>query len=147
MSEALFILTTIYVAYVVFVVVDGEKTASRNNPKKEKYVSSEATIIADAPLAPMSSPESVAEQPAPVTAPPVETKAATVNSNSLRNPKTGEISKISSYPFTKRWIKEALVSEGLLEKIYTNAELNDELNVKIRQALETLKEMPDYQQA
>lgn len=149
MSEALFILTTTYIAYVVFVVTEGEKNASRHHPKREKAVNQTFDVIADAPVESMTSAaaptiEPVAAEPAPIVA-TVKPQMATKNTQSVRNPKTGEISKVTSYPFTKRWIKEALVREGLLEKIYTNAELNDTLNVKIKQALETLKEMPGYQ--
>ncbi len=76
------------------------------------------------------------------------TKAATTETdedNSLRNPLTGEIAKIpNNYRFSKRWIKEALVAEELLDKIYKNSELNDEINTKIKAALETLKTMQKY---
>ncbi|MEY4767425.1 MAG: hypothetical protein RL637_64, partial [Pseudomonadota bacterium] len=72
--------------------------------------------------------------------------AATAHILQLRNPLTGEISKVPhSYPFAKRWIKEALVREGLLEKVYSNHELNVWVNAKTKKALATLKTMSNYQ--
>ena len=66
-------------------------------------------------------------------------------SDSLRNPETGEVAKIpNNYRFSKRWIKEALVKEGFLDKIYKNNELNGESNAKIKQALAELQAMEKY---
>ncbi|WP_349432145.1 hypothetical protein Q9L42_004980 [Methylomarinum sp. Ch1-1] len=51
----------------------------------------------------------------------------------------------NNYRFTKRWVKEALVNEGLLDKIYKNNELDDATNAKIKTALDKLKAMDKYQ--
>jgi hypothetical protein len=51
----------------------------------------------------------------------------------------------NNYRFSKRWIKEILVTEGLLEKIYKNSELTDEVNGKIKQALVNLRGIEKYQ--
>ena len=73
-------------------------------------------------------------------------KAAPILIDSLKNPKTGEIVKIpNSYAFAKRWIKDALVEEKLLDKIYKNTELDDATNAKILAAIEKLKQLPKYQ--
>lgn len=72
-------------------------------------------------------------------------KVTTEGSDELKNPKTGEISKIpNNYRFGKRWIKDALVSEGLLDKVYKNNELTDEVNVRIQAALSSLAKMDQY---
>ncbi|MGZ8191726.1 MAG: hypothetical protein ACXWTS_10940, partial [Methylococcaceae bacterium] len=99
--------------------------------------------------------QAVVEQPKPqISIPkvqPVATKktAPTVMPNtakgSVRDPKTGEIASISSnYRFTKRWVKEALVAEGLLEKIYKNNELDTDTEAKIKDALVKLETMDKY---
>jgi|JFJP01.1.fsa_nt_gi hypothetical protein len=139
MSEILFILTTLYVAYVFYNTANQPKSASR--PAAHKAESPSQINV----LTPNEIPAAAITENKPVTE---EAKLAldpdTINS--VRNPLTGEVSKISSnYPFTKRWIKEALVSEGLLEKIYSTGELNEEINEKIKQALTTLKTLPQYQ--
>ena len=73
-------------------------------------------------------------------------KTAPVVIDSLKNPKTGEVVKIpNSYAFAKRWIKDALVEEKLLEKVYKNTELDDATNAKILVAIEKLKQLPKYQ--
>lgn len=63
----------------------------------------------------------------------------------LKNPTTGEIATTySNYRFTKRWIKEALVAEGLLDKIYKNNELNADTEASIKQALAKLEALEQY---
>lgn len=124
MSEIIFILVTVYVAYVVYVVVNDNKASVA---EKHEEVVVDAMIEAVNPGA------------------AVEVTNTTVASDEVRNPKTGEISKIpNNYRFGKRWIKEALVSEGLLEKIYKNSELNEEVDAKIQQALIALSALENY---
>lgn len=136
MSEILFILTTLYVAYVFYNTANQPKSAPR--PAHKAQSPSQINV-----LTPNEIPAVVVIENKPVTAKPA-LDPETIHS--VRNPLTGEVSKISSnYPFTKRWIKEALVSEGLLEKIYSTNELNEEVNEKIKQALTTLKTLPQYQ--
>jgi len=130
MSEVIFILTTVFVAYVVYRVTNDDK-ASNNT----------VTPAAETPENPVE--ESVTE---PEVVSKSEEKEESVEENSLRDPNTGEIAKIpNNYRFSKRWIKEALVTEGLLEKIYKNSELNDDSNAKIKAALEQLKTIEKYQ--
>jgi hypothetical protein len=45
----------------------------------------------------------------------------------------------------RRWIKEALVKEGLLDKIYKTNELDSVAVDKINKAIGELKEMDKYQ--
>jgi hypothetical protein len=63
----------------------------------------------------------------------------------LKNPATGEIAPLpADYRFAKKWIKDALVSEGLLDRIYKNSDLDRKNRTRIREALERLKAMPKY---
>lgn len=160
MSEVLFILTTIYVAYVVYKVADNAKVEKRVN--KPAVVETIITPSGSIPIA--EAAVAIVEEVAPaveaaVTAAVIESapvaevkteekaeqvKAAPVSSN-LRDPKTGEAAKVTNnYRGLKRWLKEALVAEGLLEKVYSNSELNDDTNAKIKVALEAIKAMSKY---
>jgi len=49
-----------------------------------------------------------------------------------------------NYRFTKRWIKEALVAEGLLDKVYKNDELNADIGEKIKSAVLKLEAIDKY---
>ena len=70
---------------------------------------------------------------------------ATDNVIAFRNPDTGEEAKVPpSYPFSKRWIKDALVTEGLLDHVYKNNELDDANTKKVMEALEKLKTIEKY---
>lgn len=138
MAELLFIATTIFVAYVVFEVT-GKKDLSKSTaepaaPATTKTVNKAETVVGEPPLIePIAKTSKVKTAPAPST-------------DSLRNPKTGEITKVTNnYAFLKRWIKDALVEEGLLEKIYKNNELDSDTQTKIHEALQQLKAMPKYQ--
>lgn len=154
MAELLFIATTVFVAYVVFSVVGGKKT----NPEAVKPITD---IEPATPTAKPETPAAAAKPVAQAAAAPAKTKSKTKSKttatkapktasapagDSLKNPKTGEVAKLpSNYAFTKRWIKEALVEEGLLEKIYKNNELDSNNTAKIQEALQQLKAMEKYQ--
>lgn len=166
MAELIFIATTIFVAYVIFTVTDDKKTksepkqteaakpalvaetvevkvevkAEKSAPAKAKPA---AKPVAAKPAAKAAKPKTAAKPKAAVVAAPAATTE--VPSDSLRNPKTGEVVKIpNSYAFAKRWVKDALVEEGLLDKIYKNNELDNEANAKIQAAIEQLKQMAKY---
>jgi hypothetical protein len=63
----------------------------------------------------------------------------------MTHPKTGEEAKVTNnYRMTKRWVKEALITEGLLEKIYKNTELDAPTKIKVSQALSIIKAMDKY---
>ncbi len=160
MAELLFIATTVFVAYVVFDVVGKKKAKSEVAPVPIKPASTPApaedrTEKAAPPAAtakPVSKPKAAprkakaisAKSPAP--ADPVTAPATAVTSDSLKNPKTGEVAKIpGNYAFAKRWIKDALVEEGLLDKVYKNNELDTVNTAKIQAALQQLQSMKKYQ--
>lgn len=167
MAELLFIATVVFVAYVVFVVLGKkneipepskaettpprveepakpepennaptlEKAPATSKPTRPKTTAGKASS-AKAPLPPVteSAPEIVAAAP-----------KSTVG-DTLKNPKTGEVAKVpASYAFAKRWIKDALVEEGLLDKVYKNNELDDAVNGKIHAAIQQLRAMDKYQ--
>jgi hypothetical protein len=79
------------------------------------------------------------------TTPAATTQDIVKNKKGLRDPKTGEVAtSYNNYRFTKRWIKDALVSEGLLEKVYKNNELDAATEVAIKEALVKLEGMDKY---
>lgn len=150
MTEVFFILTIVFVAYVVFSVVSDEKKNLQRQTEAEKNTD---TVTPEVPVTPPKESTSTAKatketKPATKATASAKSTAETspkTESESLRNPKNGEVAKIpNNYRFSKRWIKEALVKEGLLDKIYKNNELNDEANVKIKQALADLQAMEKY---
>lgn len=160
MAELLFIATTVFVAYVLFTVVGGEKKKpeATSQPAVEPVTRKEEP----APLAEkITPPAPAAKKPAnkaskaPAAKPkatsaskaqPATPAPAAASSDSLKNPKNGEVAKLpSNYAFAKRWIKEALVEEGLLDKIYKNNELDSDTNAKITSALQQLKSLEKYQ--
>ena len=136
MSEVLFILTTVFVAYVVYTVVNDQKAPAKVEVKPVKQADPVQVVAA--------------EQAATATPPPAEQKPTAktppaAGKGELRNPKTGEVSKVpSNYRFSKRWIKDILVEEGLLEKVYKNNELDEAVEEKIKAALLKLEAMEKY---
>jgi hypothetical protein len=94
-------------------------------------------VAAEAPVA-----AAVAEAPVAEAAPEAQEPRTVVM---LKNPTTGEIAPLpADYRFAKKWIKDALVSEGLLDRIYKNSELDRKNRTRIREALERLRAMPKY---
>lgn len=139
MTEFFFVLTVIYAAYVIFVTVTDKK-------KPHVVDDSAPAMFSVANTAKPLIPENIKAQPLvkPTTSPKTAKVAAT--KTGLKNPQTGEIATgYANYRFMKRWIKEALVAEGLLEKVYKNNELNDEVEVKIKEAIAQLEVTNHYQ--
>jgi hypothetical protein len=143
MTEVLFILTTVFVAYVVYVIVNEPKTkdkkATKPEPQKTELTQTQPEAVAK-PVTPQENPE--------INKKTTTTKAvsATPSKSGLKDPQTGEVAKTySNYRFTKRWIKDALVTEGLLDKVYKNNELNSEIEEKIKHALTQLEAIDKYQ--
>jgi outer membrane biosynthesis protein TonB len=198
MTEGLFVLTTLFVAYVIYVIINEKKTegtAPKSTPVAQPKQQATVTEVPKAPAAKASpvaakpaaakpvvaakKPVEVAEAPKPTpkvapkpTAAPIEvaskpvptpkaaskpvaaTKPApvvaaaveTVKGTGLKDPKTGEVAtNYSNYRFTKRWIKEALVTENLVDKVYKNDELNAGVEAKIRAGIAKLESMKEYQ--
>ncbi len=184
MTEGLFVLTTLFVAYVIYTIVnekkaDGDKStksvaeatqkvqqASVSDkpkaaaPKTEAKPAPKPTVAKKAVAKPAAKPieaKKTVEEPAPMkaAAKPVETKKTpeptstpeptAIKGTGLKDPKTGEVAtSYSNYRFTKRWIKEALVAEKLLEKVYKNDELNANVEGQIKAAIIKLEGMKKY---
>jgi hypothetical protein len=163
MTEVLFIVTTIFVAYVLYVVVSEQKSTSNSveqPPKVEKPVEAvKKAAVQSAPkkvkaaenkpvaAAKATPPPAAKASPAPAkVAPAAVVVAPEAGKRGLKDPKTGEVATTySNYRFTKRWIKEALVAEGLLDKIYKNDELNTAIEANIKTALSKLEAIKKYQ--
>lgn len=185
MTEGLFLITTLFVAYVVYVIVNEKKTESDakksavtvkktesvavavEKPKPAVKVKAEPakTTAAKAPVfaksavapkpaakaavstKPVATPKAVATKPAAVIKEEEAPSAAQApKSSGLKDPISGEIvTTYSNYRFTKRWIKEALVAEGLVEKVYKNDELNAAVEAKIKEAIAKLEGNKKYQ--
>lgn len=160
MIEGLFALTTVFVAYVVYQIVNEPKDT--NTSETPPTVQPEPPVASPAPTT--EPPAAIVEQPVPdavveeVAAVETETTAAvevapaveavaepSTTKPGLKNPKTGEVVLVyNNYRFAKRWVKEALVSEGLLSKIYKNNELNADVEAKIKVALAKLEAIDKY---
>lgn len=143
MAELFFIATTIFVAYVLFAVTGDKKKEPAASPVKTPAApaASEQPVKAAPPT---QTVEKTATSKAKTTSPKAQSTPAPADS--LKNPKTGEIAKVpGNYAFAKRWIKDALVEEGLLDKVYKNNELNEANTRKIHDALQQLKALEKYQ--
>jgi zona occludens toxin (predicted ATPase) len=143
MTELLFTLTIAFSGYVLYEVF---KTVSdtHESPAQET-VSAPAAVVAVAsppakePVAPVAA---LKAEPTPVT---VAASAVEPRGPSLRDPASGEIAPIpTNYRFAKKWIKEALVTEGLLPKVYKNSELKGDTNGQVKDALEKFKGLEKY---
>lgn len=149
MTEVMFILTTIFVAYVVYNIVNEKQTVIK-------------TTKTEAPTEHVQAFTAVAEPPKPEPQPQIQPKPAVAAStakketvkpvvantvkSALRDPNTGEVAAIANnYRFMKRWIKEALVAEGLLDKVYKNNELDSATEALIKQAVLKLESLEKYQ--
>ncbi|WAK02697.1 hypothetical protein [Methylobacter sp. YRD-M1] len=153
MAEALFILTTIFVAYVVYAVVNDQRATAKSTVPQVKSEKQEVAAVQpqvetasqkEAPAARRAAarPAAAARRAAPAKPAP----APEAGKGEVRNPATGEVvSAHSNYRFTKRWVKEALVAEGLLDKIYKNNELDAAIEAKIKGAMAKLASMDKYQ--
>lgn len=131
------LLVGLTVIFVVFVIYEVFKTVSRS----ESAPSPEA--------APEPEPKAVEAPGKPVVAEaaePVAKEAAHAERGAqLRNPVTGEVSSApTNYRFAKKWVKEALVAEGLLDRVYKPTELNDAVAAKTKDALDKLKTLDKY---
>jgi hypothetical protein len=163
MTEILFILTVLFAAYLAY-SLSGEQRATIKPVEqvaKPQPVETVAIAVKTEP-APAPAARLIPTEPAPVTTPVIAVKTPAVKSvkpiqkpaviqntdtikREIRNPKTGEIATPhGNYQFTKRWIKEALVAEGLLDKIYKSAELTTAIEQDIKVATAKLAQLDNY---
>ncbi len=143
MFEVLFIFTVIFVAYVVYTTANEQKATPK--PSSEPKAKPETPkVVIERPV-PVPKISAKIKKPAPIK----KTASTTVTKNTvkkgLRDPKTGEIATTyNNYRFTKRWIKDALVTEGLLEKVYKNNELDSVIEATIKDAVIKLEAIEKY---
>ncbi|PPD03885.1 MAG: hypothetical protein CTY29_07825 [Methylobacter sp.] len=158
MTEVLFILTTVFVAYVVYAVVTDqnntiktlEKETGHSQEAEKTTVAAVATTAATA-VAVTEKPKPAAKKaaaPAKKSTPAKAAEPAAVEGPrkpGLRNPETGEVAtSYSNYRFAKRWVKDALVAEGLVDKVYKTTELDDAVETRIKAAMAKLEAMDKY---
>ena len=154
MAEVLFILTTIFVAYVVYMVVGDQmaeikamssKSGSKLAESARPIAAAKIQEIAEKPAAQTATTK---QSPRPTAAPaakPESSRPAAAAKSGLKDPATGEVVNIpNNYRFARRWIKEALVNEGLLDKVYKTNELDEKTNAKIKRALTKLAKIDQY---
>ncbi|NOQ63651.1 MAG: hypothetical protein GQ582_03985 [Methyloprofundus sp.] len=168
MFEVFFILTIIYLAYAFS--ASTTNNASLNTASLQKNVVELPVNIISTPTTsqkvapqvvqkklvqkPKKAPQAVAKPKVnvaatrPVKKTKINKKAAPkieLRTVQMTHPKTGEQVKVANnYRMVKRWIKEALVEEGLLDKIYTTKEMDDAAKIKVRDALSIIKAMDKY---
>ncbi len=119
-------ISILLIVYIVYILI----TAFMGEGAKEFYAKVMETPM-EAPPKPLemvAAPEEVAQV------------------KQLRDPVTGESAAMpTNYRFAKRWIKEAMVREGLLDRVYKNTELQEEaIDRKVREALEQFKALKKY---
>ncbi|BCX89103.1 hypothetical protein MIN45_P1473 [Methylomarinovum tepidoasis] len=140
MFELLVALTVLFVAYTLYIFIS---VAIKGCPHEE----GPETAAPPPPQAPVSpeAPKPAAEA-APATAEPEPSDEEVAQLKQFKNPETGELAAVpTNYRFAKRWIKEALVKEGLLDRIYRNNELQDpETAARVKEALERFKRLRKY---
>ena len=133
MSTMLIVLIAILIAYIIYMLANASgEIPSFGAPKTE----------ADAP----EEPAKVTPETLVAPASPEKPKAA---ASGFKHPETGETAaNPTNYRFAKRWIKDALVSEGLLDRRYSNNELNKpDVSKRVKKALDQFKAMEKYKVA
>jgi hypothetical protein len=153
MFEIFFMFTIIFVAYVIYHMFNELKevptpTSSELNTKHE------APTALTPKAAVTATPKAVTQTKKPAAIKPRAIKKTTItavaaksteNKKGLLDPKTGEVTtSYNNYRFTKRWIKDALVSEGLLTKVYKNNELEPAIEATIKAAIVKLEGLEKY---
>ena len=155
MTEILFILATVFIGYVYLGTGKNQTPATSPPDKQTKPEPPQVPVkpaIAPVAVKPVKSP---AKKPVTTASPKPKSETipkpksapvlTTTDKHGLKDPKTGEVAtSYSNYRFTKRWIKEALVTEGFLEKVYKNDELNADVEARIKSALVKLEALKKY---
>lgn len=147
MTELLFGLTIVFVGYVIYEVFKTVSTINNVSPPEVEAPPPAGKQPLGAPLEEVRAATSATgPEPAPIAGPAPEPRGDAERKSQIRNPATGEVSAVpNNYRFAKRWIKEALVAEGLLDRIYKPGELDGAASEKVKEALEALRWMDKYQ--
>ena len=163
MFEIFFMFTIIFVAYVIYHMFNELKEVPTPVPSALKTKHDAPAVLTTKPkpvskpavamVTPTATPKAVTQSKKPAAIKPATIKKTTVtaaaksteNKKGLLDPKTGEVTtSYNNYRFTKRWIKDALVSEGLLEKVYKNNELEPAIEATIKAAIVKLEALEKY---
>ena len=155
MEELIFVLLVIFVTYVVYQTVnEGKEKSIKEEPRPEEDTKVDLSAAAKTEVVvPVKKPTTIKPKviKKATTKAKVEPKAETsvvtavTTKKGLKNPLTGEVATTySNYRFTKRWIKDALVTEGLLDQVYKNAELTDAVEANIKTAIIKLEALDNY---
>lgn len=146
-------LTVAFVGYVLYEVF---KTVSQVNNQRPtasgpapKAVESPELAAVEEPAATAAVEEAPVQQDEPAVAEAASSESAEADTDDkgvqLRNPATGETCAVPrNYRFAKKWVKEALVEEKLLDKIYKASELDEKASQKVKDAIERLRAIPKY---
>jgi len=140
MTEILAALTVAFAGYVLYEVF---KTVSQPGSDSQSHFQAAPPKNTPEPANIPTPAEPATSAPASAASPePAATEEKTIT---LRNPSTGETCPIpTNYRFAKKWVKEALVAEGLLKKVYKNSELTEAVSPKVKEALEKLRNLEKY---
>ena len=157
MLEIFFILMIIYVAYVTYSGAEADEQINNVLMASGDKVSLQVPLKAKALKKTTVTPKKTVTKVKPVTrkvesVKPAKSKVKKVaapkielRTVEMKNPKTGEQAKVANnYRMVKRWIKEALVEEGLLDKIYKTNEMDDAAKAEVTKALSIIKAMDKY---
>lgn len=157
MFDLFFPLTLAYLAYVAYDAYQAILRAERGEPVLKPQARMTQPAAPARPAAqPVAAPANTAPKAAkPAPAKPTPAKAAPVQptgradaklADTLRNPATGEVSSVpANYRFAKKWLKDALVSEKLLDRVYKPSELDDAASLKVKEAIDKLRAIKKYQ--
>ncbi|NJD06978.1 MAG: hypothetical protein FIA97_10850 [Methylococcaceae bacterium] len=142
------LLVGLSLAFVGYFLYNVYKTVSETNSASQQSSATAAAPVSEpAPAAAANKSEaavSVAESAAAPAQPSAESAEEKIIV--LRDPATGETTPVpSNYRFAKKWVKEALVSEGLLSKVYKNSELKGPVSNQVKEALEKFKNIEKFQ--
>jgi hypothetical protein len=148
MQILLFVLAAVLVGYVVYTFYSSNAGQATSPPPDTEPEALEKPAPAKKPE-PKERKKPAAESVEPAVAQPEPAVESPESSESApthyRNPETGDTAAVpSNYRFAKKWIKEALVAEGLLAKVYKNNELDDETSRQVKTALDKFKEIKKY---
>ena len=154
MFEIFFMFTIIFVAYVIYHMFNEMKEVPTPISSELKAKHEAPVVLTPKPkLEPIAAPKASAQNKKPAAIKPrvikktnvTATAKSTETKKGLRDPKTDEVAtSYNNYRFTKRWIKDALVSEGLLEKVYKNNELEPAIEATIKAAIVKLEALEKY---
>ena len=163
MFEIFFMFTIIFVAYVIYHMFNELKEVPTPVPSALKTKHDAPAVLTTKPkpaskpavaVVTSTAPKAVAQTKKAAAIKPRAIKKTTVtavatksteNKKGLLDPKTGEVTtSYNNYRFTKRWIKDALVSEGLLTKVYKNNELEPAIEATIKAAIVKLEALEKY---